>query len=282
MCHKLPCSSSILQKPRNQRFLCLVSCTHFWLRNLPRHLPIRLPEHPQPLQQINQDLRTNNPWRHDRRAIYSRNNQLPSLLPNQHFLPHNPRLRLPPQNVPLPLLDLPDQQIPRLRPSPWTSLPQPRFFQTNHHPPHRPMNTEEFDKYFSKLNLKHFSPSELRFLGASNSRGRAMGLNTLPPKHLWPNLARVAIAADAIRSIFGYPITILSAYRSPAYNSAIKGVPDSQHVLAKALDLKPSNNNVEGLHLIAKKLRSKGLFSGGIGKYPTFVHIDVRGKNADW
>jgi hypothetical protein len=29
-------------------------------------------------------------------------------------------------------------------------------------------------------------------------------------------------------------------------------------------------------------MRREGIFKGGLGKYKTFVHVDVRGKNADW
>jgi lysozyme len=35
-------------------------------------------------------------------------------------------------------------------------------------------------------------------------------------------------------------------------------------------------------HAIAQQLRGEGLFSGGIGLYGSFVHVDVRGYNADW
>ena len=33
---------------------------------------------------------------------------------------------------------------------------------------------------------------------------------------------------------------------------------------------------------VARYLRSKRKFSGGIGTYNSFVHIDTRGYNADW
>src|SRR5512146_2429874 len=37
----------------------------------------------------------------------------------------------------------------------------------------------------------------------------------------------------------GKPITILSAYRDPAYNASIGGATHSQHVEGRALDLRP-------------------------------------------
>ena len=29
-------------------------------------------------------------------------------------------------------------------------------------------------------------------------------------------------------------------------------------------------------------MRSEGIFKGGIGRHKTFIHLDVRGSNADW
>jgi hypothetical protein len=33
---------------------------------------------------------------------------------------------------------------------------------------------------------------------------------------------------------------------------------------------------------ILKRYRDEGMFSGGIGAYGTFVHVDTRGYRADW
>ena len=145
------------------------------------------------------------------------------------------------------------------------------------------MNTvEEFDVYFDQLGLRYFSPSELRFMGASNASGKAKGKNTLPPEAQWAHLASVALAADEIREQFGHPLRVLSAYRSPAYNKAIGGASQSYHMHAMALDLQPLNGDVQGLYDSAVQLRGLGVFQGGIGKYSSFVHIDVRGHKADW
>lgn len=135
---------------------------------------------------------------------------------------------------------------------------------------------KEFDEHFSKLGLKWFAPSEIRYLGASNESGAAKGLNTLPPEHLWSNLEEVALAADAIREEFGSALQVLSGYRSPAYNAAIGGASQSYHMKGMALDLKPMNGDVKGL---LNAIKREG-FIGGVGTYPTFVHIDVRGYRA--
>ena len=33
---------------------------------------------------------------------------------------------------------------------------------------------------------------------------------------------------------------------------------------------------------LMEKIRSDGVFRGGIGTYNTFVHVDTRGENANW
>jgi lysozyme len=136
---------------------------------------------------------------------------------------------------------------------------------------------EEFQKLLDKAGVKFFTARELFFRGASDAR---LGLNTDPPKRLWPHLLAVAKVADQAREILGKPVRIVSAYRSPAYNRAIKGASLSTHQQAQALDLQ--TKNTAGLYLILMELRRAGVFSGGLGLYPTFVHVDVRGYPATW
>lgn len=138
----------------------------------------------------------------------------------------------------------------------------------------------DFDQAFDGLN--HFSPAELRFLGHSNEVGKFKGRNHLPPRELWSNGKSVARVADRLRQKFGSPLIILSGYRSPAYNRAIGGARSSQHLQFAALDLAPSNGRVRELFDAAHEMRAAGTFRGGIGRYPSFVHIDIRGVNADW
>ena len=95
---------------------------------------------------------------------------------------------------------------------------------------------------------------------------------------------RIAILArefERVRIQVGQPIVIGSAYRTPTYNKKIGGAPKSQHVEGRALDLYPPKGmTVEALysvvHAIAKDDASAIC---GLGKYPTFVHMDVRPSN---
>ena len=58
------------------------------------------------------------------------------------------------------------------------------------------------------------------------------------PKHLIPNVQFLAEQLQVIRDVLGEPIHINSAYRPKEYNSAIGGSTRSQHILAKAADLR--------------------------------------------
>jgi uncharacterized protein YcbK (DUF882 family) len=82
------------------------------------------------------------------------------------------------------------------------------------------------------------------------------------------------------------PIIVLSAYRTPSYNRKIGGVPNSQHIQGRALDLRPPYGMTVDKFYDTIKSFAKMLSIGGIGKYPTFVHIDTRptinGRIAYW
>lgn len=91
-------------------------------------------------------------------------------------------------------------------------------------------------------------------------------------------LARVF--EDIRRACGNVPLTVLSAYRSPAHNRAIGGARNSQHVEGRALDLvPPAGWTVERFAtLIKAHADTWGL--GGVGVYGTFVHVDIRPRQA--
>lgn len=143
----------------------------------------------------------------------------------------------------------------------------------------------DFEKMIKKLKLTHFAADEFLFMGGQNSAGRCKGLNTFPPRNLWANIQNTALMLDAIRSELGAPIRILSAYRSPAYNACVRGETNSLHSRFNAIDFTCAVGNPEIWRRIADRLRSSDRrFVGGIGIYPTknFVHIDTRGRVANW
>lgn len=156
-------------------------------------------------------------------------------------------------------------------------------------------------------NIHHFSGPEL-LEKAWTTHGNA--LNEPPPPEIYENIIPTLTVLDEIRATIGKPITIHSAYRNPAYNAAVGGERHSQHLAFRALDFSCDTLSPERLAKIADGLRGRrfglpwqvpikaygqpldvaGLdidptgfrWRGGIGVYPTFVHIDCRGYDADW
>lgn len=139
---------------------------------------------------------------------------------------------------------------------------------------------------FNALNLKFFKPYELLVMGARHSdrQSPAYGLNTRPPRESWANIYPTIRVLDALRARLGAPIRITSAYRSPAYNRAIGGARESQHMEFRAIDFAAEGGSRPSDW--ARALRSmrddEAMFRGGVGLYDTFVHVDTRGYNEDW
>jgi uncharacterized protein YcbK (DUF882 family) len=75
---------------------------------------------------------------------------------------------------------------------------------------------------------------------------------------------------------------IISAYRCPRYNRAVGGKSRSYHMQNQALDMQFRGASPRRVADVARFLRKKGKFSGGIGRYSSFVHMDTRGFNVDW
>ena len=135
----------------------------------------------------------------------------------------------------------------------------------------------EFQKLLDRQGIKYFSAKEVFYLGDSTSY---LTCNAIPAQSLWPNIIPTLYAADAIRERLGVPIQILSAYRNEAYNKAIGGARHSLHTLFMALDL-TAKVSIPDLVKIAKDVRNKKIFTGGIGTYAGFVHIDC-GPLRNW
>lgn len=82
-----------------------------------------------------------------------------------------------------------------------------------------------------------------------------------------------------IRTHFGKPVAITSAYRTPSHNQYVGGATFSQHQYGKAADIQISGISPKKVAAYAETLLPR---SGGIGIYKTFAHIDVRATKSRW
>lgn len=85
---------------------------------------------------------------------------------------------------------------------------------------------------------------------------------------------RLVAALEALRGALGLPIRINSAYRCKAHNKAVGGVTESQHTRGRAADITVEGMAPEEVAAAAEKI--EGFSYGGIGRYKTFTHVDVR------
>lgn len=85
---------------------------------------------------------------------------------------------------------------------------------------------------------------------------------------------------DKVREDYGKPMRVNSAYRSNEHNAKVGGVKNSQHRLGNAADIHISNQG-DGDRLEKLFIQHAGE-ECGIGRYNTFIHLDVRGTKARW
>jgi uncharacterized protein YcbK (DUF882 family) len=83
---------------------------------------------------------------------------------------------------------------------------------------------------------------------------------------------------DLLRSDFGRPLRILSAYRTPLHNAFVGGAPLSRHLTANAADI--SIVELEGGKTTLRSLAFQAGFRG-FGYYRTFLHVDT-GPAREW
>jgi hypothetical protein len=138
---------------------------------------------------------------------------------------------------------------------------------------------DEFQRFLYDHGIRYFSAREVFFRGASDER---LNLNTDPPRDLWPNIIPTLKVLDTLREKMGKPIRILSCYRAPAYNRRIGGEKASYHMRFQACDIQMEDTPAARVHAVLSEMRKAGAFKGGLGRYPTFVHVDTRGYNASW
>lgn len=84
---------------------------------------------------------------------------------------------------------------------------------------------------------------------------------------------------EVIRKHFNAPVRINSGCRCAAHNKRVGGAPGSQHIKGTAADIM-----VSGVlpNVVADFIAKTWPRDGGMGRYNTFTHIDVRPTLARW
>lgn len=137
-------------------------------------------------------------------------------------------------------------------------------------------------RYFAKIleamgapappSTQHFS------IGMFASRGMPV------PRKYWRNIQRVMDALEVLHEYLGGPaINVNSGWRSLAHNNSVGGKKRSKHLTGMAADIKVVGYRPKAVADAIERLMSMGAIAqGGLGRYPRFTHIDVRGRRARW
>ena len=103
------------------------------------------------------------------------------------------------------------------------------------------------------------------------------------PEFVKENVIKLADNLQTLRTVLLKPIKITNAYRCKSHNAKVGGAKNSQHLLGKAADVQVTDESPEDVAKTINDLMKTELFDlGGIGKYDTFTHVDIRGTKARW
>lgn len=119
------------------------------------------------------------------------------------------------------------------------------------------------------MNLSpHFTLAEFT---ASQTAARR-GIANNPPPDVLERLKITAAGMEKVRAVLGKPVTVSSAYRSPALNKAVGGAKNSAHVEGWAVDF---NCHAFGSPLeVARKIQAAGIaYDQIIHEFGSWVHI---------
>lgn len=100
--------------------------------------------------------------------------------------------------------------------------------------------------------------------------------DAIPPPEVVENLRCLANRLQAVRDFFGKPIRITSGYRSAAHNQQVGGASGSYHTRGMAADIDVAGMTPQEVQSALSR------WSGGLGRYPTHTHVDIRSYNARW
>lgn len=118
----------------------------------------------------------------------------------------------------------------------------------------------------SNADTAHFKSSEFK----------CKHCGKLPAKGISQDLMK---KLELLRTKLGNkPVTVVSGYRCPIHNKAVGGATNSQHLYGTAADIQVAGVSPSKVAAAAESIFAKG----GLGRYKTFTHVDVRGYKARW
>lgn len=97
------------------------------------------------------------------------------------------------------------------------------------------------------------------------------------------NIIKLADQLQILRDKVEKPIHINSGHRCEAWNEKCDGSKHSQHLLGKAADIVIDGMTANDVQkLVCEMVELGQLEFGGIGKYDSFTHVDIREYSARW
>lgn len=103
------------------------------------------------------------------------------------------------------------------------------------------------------------------------------------PEDVKSNIIELADNLQILRDYLNTPIKITNAFRCESKNKSVNGVKNSQHLFGKAADLQAFQLSPNKVADSVSELMEKNLFKmGGLGRYNSFTHVDIRGNKARW
>jgi len=103
------------------------------------------------------------------------------------------------------------------------------------------------------------------------------------PEFVKENVVKLADNLQTLRTVILKPIKITNAYRCKSHNAKVGGAKASQHLLGKAADLQVEGESPDSVADAIDDLMKAEVFDlGGLGRYNTFTHVDIRGAKARW
>lgn len=106
---------------------------------------------------------------------------------------------------------------------------------------------------------------------------------TKVPLNLIGNVKLLAEQLQILRNYYDAPIKINSSYRTKSHNANVGGSQNSQHLFGTAADIIIKGiSPQETQETIEILIHDRKMEEGGLGKYRTFTHYDIRKYKARW